>query len=301
MVPTKSGVTPTTDDSVLTIGQALRQSFTLQDQSDSPRLDVELLLCHVLDVSRTYLMTWPERSLTADQSQQFQALLDKRRQGHPIAHLLGYRDFWSLRLAVSPSTLIPRPDTERLVELALECLPKAESTAVLDLGTGTGAIALAIASERPLASAVGVDCVPDAVKLAEYNRQQLGLQNVVIQQGEWFSSLSQDARFNVIVSNPPYIEPDDPHLSQGDVRFEPLSALVPISTPESEQDGLEDIRQIAQASSRFIHPKGWLLVEHGFNQGQAVRDIFATFGWDNVRTETDLSGHERVTLGQWPH
>lgn len=277
----------------LTIGMAIRQSAALQDHSDSPRLDVELLLSHVLNVSRTYLMTWPERVLTNEQAQQFQVLFSQRLQGQPIAHLLGYRDFWSLRLAVSPSTLIPRPDTERLVELALERLPADKTQDVLDLGTGTGAIALAIASERPLVNMVGVDCVSEAVALAERNRQQLRISNACIQQSQWFEALSSEDSFDLIVSNPPYIEPNDPHLSQGDVRFEPLSALV------AERNGLKDIQHIASTAPCFIRPNGWLLLEHGFEQGASVRSILSEQGWRNIVTEVDLAGHDRVTLGQW--
>lgn len=206
-------------------------------QSDSARFDAELLLCHVLDKPRSYLFTWPERELTEAQQSAFAALLARREAGEPVAYLIGQREFWGLPLEVSAATLIPRPDTETLVECALELLPEGPYR-VADLGTGTGAIALALASERPAWQLVATDRVDAAAALARRNRDRLGLANVEILTGSWCEPLS--GHFEMILSNPPYIDPQDPHLSQGDVRFEPRSALV------AAESGLADIRLIAE-------------------------------------------------------
>lgn len=209
--------------------------------SDSARLDAELLLCHVLARPRSYLFTWPERTLTDAQLEAFETLLARRERGEPVAHLTGRREFWKLELEVSADTLIPRPDTETLVEAALELLPE-EPRRVADLGTGTGAIALALASERPAWQLVATEKVAAAAALARRNRDRLGLANVEILQGSWCEPLA--GHFDMIVSNPPYIDPQDPHLTQGDVRFEPRSALV------AEDAGLADIRLIAEQGPR---------------------------------------------------
>lgn len=278
----------------ITIEQVLREgSARLKDSgSDLPLLDCSLLLCHVLDCQRTYLLTWPEKLLTAEQAAQYSALLARREAGEPIAYILGQREFWSLPLKVSPSTLIPRPDTERLVEVALD---KANGTDgdLLDLGTGTGAIALALASEFPKRHVVGVDYQQDAVRLALENAQQLNITNVEFRQSDWFKNLNKGTKFAVIVSNPPYIDEDDPHLAQGDVRFEPLTALV------APENGLADIQHIIKHAPAFLVQNGWLMFEHGFEQGQAVRDALNASGFMNVETQLDYAGLERVTLGQY--
>ncbi|WP_330960827.1 peptide chain release factor N(5)-glutamine methyltransferase [Photobacterium sp. 53610] len=275
------------------IDSALKQAVAQLSASgsDSPQIDAAVLLCHVLGKPRSYLLTWPEKELSDAESDAFSALLARRQTGEPVAYIVGEREFWSLPFKVAPHTLIPRPDTERLVEVALEKIPA--GSAVLDLGTGTGAIALSLASERPDCRFTGIDVRPDAAVLAEENRQRLQISNARILCGSWFSPLSEDERFAVIVSNPPYIDEADPHLSQGDVRFEPRTALV------AEEAGLADIRHICKQSRRFLTPGGWLLLEHGYQQGEAVRNIFEQLGYQEVMTVQDYAGLDRVSLGCW--
>src|SRR5690606_24182778 len=269
---------------------------TLLDTADlpdspTPRLDAELLLAAALNKPRSYLRTWPEREPDADQLALFQASLQRRRQGEPVAYILGHQGFWSLDLEVAPHTLIPRPDTELLVETALDLLP-ATPLEVLDLGTGTGAIALALASERPAWQVTGVDRVEEAVALAERNRQRLALGNAGFLLSHWFSALA-GRRYGLILSNPPYIRADDRHLAQGDVRFEPSSALV------SGSDGLDDIRAIIQAAPEHLLPGGWLLLEHGFDQAGDVRRLLGDAGFAEVHSRRDLAGLERISLGRF--
>jgi len=258
-------------------------------ESDSPRLDLEVLLCHLLGKSRAWLYTWPEHELEPEQQAAFDRLFERRIAGEPVAHLTGNREFWSLPLKVNRSTLIPRPDTEVLVEAVLELRPQ-ESLRALDLGTGTGAIALALATEKPHWQLLAVDKMPAAVALAEENRQQLGLANVQVRQSDWFDGVPPQ-HFDVIVSNPPYIDAQDPHLREGDVRFEPRSALV------ADEQGLADIRQIAAQARSYLAADGLLLVEHGWQQAKAVRKIFAEAGYRDVATRLDYAGRERLTLG----
>ncbi|WP_417311385.1 peptide chain release factor N(5)-glutamine methyltransferase [Ectopseudomonas khazarica] len=272
--------------------ESLLNTAELPD-SPTPRLDAELLLAAALGKPRSYLRTWPERELDAEQLGLFRSHLQRRRQGEPVAYILGHQGFWSLDLEVAPHTLIPRPDTELLVESALALLP-ATPLAALDLGTGTGAIALALASERPGWQVTGVDRVEDAVALAERNRQRLQLDNVRFLHSHWFSALAGQ-RFGLILSNPPYIRADDRHLDQGDVRFEPSSALV------AGADGLDDIRAIIQAAPQYLLAGGWLLLEHGFDQAEAVRELLATAGFSEAHSRRDLGGHERISLGRFDH
>ena len=251
-----------------------------------------MLLCHLLEVDRAWLRTWPDATVEPEQLQRFEALLQARLQGSPIAYLTGSRGFWSLDLNVSPDTLIPRPETELIVEIALTlALPMRSS--VLDLGTGTGAIALALASERQDWQLTAIDSQSGAVALAKQNCQRQGLSNVQIFQSDWFSGIASDSTdFDLIVSNPPYIERDDPHLEQGDVRFEPSSALV------SGADGLDDLRKIVSQSPDYLADGGWLLVEHGCEQGNAVRELFISAGFSEVVTQRDYNNLDRVTLGR---
>lgn len=281
--------------SQLSVADCLRRAPELAAVSESARLDLELLLCQALERDRTWLYTWPEKLLSEPQQLEFQRLLARRLAGEPLAHITGRRDFWSLSLQVDASTLIPRPDTESLVEATLECFsddPADHSRALLDLGTGTGAVALALASEQPHWHLMGLDLSPAAVELAERNRVELGIANVKFLRSDWFSVLSPSDRFDVIVSNPPYIAPEDPHLSQGDLRFEPHSALV------AKNDGLADLAWIVESAPAFLKVDGWLLLEHGWEQGPEVRRLLTQAGFVSVETLCDLGGRERISRGQ---
>lgn len=271
--------------------ESLLNDSNLPD-SPSARLDAELLLAHVLGKSRSYLHTWPEKELDAEQCQAFAECLERRRRGEPVAYILGRQGFWSLDLEVAPHTLIPRPDTELLVETALQLIPTTAAQ-VLDLGTGTGAIALALACERPAWQVTGVDRVAEAVALANRNAQQLRLVNVRFHESHWFSTVGNQ-RYRLIVSNPPYIPAGDPHLEQGDVRFEPGSALI------AGVDGLDDIRQIIAQAPEYLQDDGWLLLEHGYDQAAAVRELLVAGGFADVESRRDFGGHERISLGRRP-
>lgn len=281
-----------------TIEQALnwaRTRFTENQISDdgiydSAAIDSKALLCGCLGCEQVYLHTWPDKHLTIKQLDTFQDMVEKRVLGHPVAYIIGFRDFWSLRLAVSEATLIPRPETELLVELALD-LSLPNTSRVLDLGTGTGAIALALASENKQWSVVGLDKNLDAVKLATQNATNNQLSDVEFIQSDWFSSIEKQ-QFELIISNPPYIEINDHHLTQGDVRFEPVTALT------SGKDGLDDIRFIISNSVSFLTSGGWLLLEHGNQQGEAIIDLFRANGFTQIRTECDLNNQPRVTMAQ---
>lgn len=260
--------------------------------SDSAKRDAEILLGFVTGRARTYLLAFGETLLTAEQAEQLAVLLARRERGEPVAYLVGEREFWSLPLSVSPATLIPRPDTECLVELALERLP-AMPCAILDLGTGTGAIALALASERSDCQVTGIDLQPAAVALAQHNAQKLAINNARFLQGDWFTPVAGQ-QFALIASNPPYIDEADPHLEQGDVRFEPGSALV------AAQQGLADLAAIVEQAAGYLQPQGWLLLEHGWQQGENVRMLLNAAGFIAVATHRDYGGNDRVTLGQKP-
>ena len=257
---------------------------------DSPKLDSELLLSHVTGWSRTSFRAWPERRLTPEDIAAFQKLVNQRVAGAPIAHLLGKQEFWSLPLLVDASTLIPRPDTECLVEAAL-ALPLPEDARVLDLGTGTGAIALALASERPGWSVTATDAHESALELAASNAAALGLK-VHLLHSDWFGQLKPE-KYHLIVSNPPYVARADVHLQQGDVRYEPQRALV------SGQDGLDDIRHIVTAAPGWLCPQGLLMLEHGYDQGEQVREVFRCAGFAKVETRRDYGQRERFTMGCW--
>ncbi|WP_312074412.1 peptide chain release factor N(5)-glutamine methyltransferase [Atlantibacter sp.] len=268
----------------------LRHAVAQLVNSESPRRDAEILLGFVTGKTRTFIMAFGETPLTGAQQVELDALLARRVTGEPVAYLIGEREFWSLPLMVSPATLIPRPDTECVVEQALARLP-ATPCRILDLGTGTGAIALALASERPDCEVVAVDKVPQAVELARRNARRLDMTRVAIYQSDWFSALPGQ-RFTLIVSNPPYIDTEDEHLSLGDVRFEPRSALV------APDKGLADIDYLIREARAHLEPGGWLVLEHGWQQGEAVRALFNKAGFKAVKTGLDYGGNERLTMGQ---
>ena len=247
------------------------------------------MLAHALERARAWLFAWPEHVPTDAQRELFERLVEARAGGMPVAYLLGRRAFWSLDLAVTPAVLIPRPETELLVELALERLPQGIACAVADLGPGSGAIALALAHERPLARVHATDASADAIAVARSNVRRLGLANIEFAHGDWYVALG-DARFDLLVSNPPYIAADDPHLSRGDLRHEPMSALA------SGADGLDAIRTLAAGAPSHLSPGGWLLIEHGWDQAAQVRDLLARAGLRGGRSARDVGGHERVTF-----
>lgn len=262
-----------------------------QFNSDSAFLDAQLLLCHVLDQSRAWLYARPDMILTGQQLASFNQLCNRRAEGEPIAYLTGKRQFWDRDLQVGRGVLIPRPETELLVELALS-LAKNNSGLVADLGTGSGAIALALAGERPDWTVIATELSPDAFAIASANVNRSGLGNVRLLQGSWCDPLPDD-EFLMIVSNPPYIAGDDPHLTLGDLRFEPRAALV------AADDGLADIKAIAQSARSKLAPGGILLLEHGWQQGPAARAILQQQGYATIATHQDPGGRERVTLGYW--
>jgi release factor glutamine methyltransferase len=258
---------------------------------EDARSEAECLLAHVLDRPRAWLYAWPEHQPTPAQRAAFERLLAARVDGAPIAYLFGRRAFWTFDLEVTPAVLIPRPETELLVELALARLPAGKPLAVADLGTGSGAIALAIARERPASRVLATDVDVEPLAVACANARRLGLGNVAFAQGNWCAALG-DARFDLIASNPPYVEDGDPHLAQGDLRHEPLRALA------SGADGLDAIRDIIAAAPRHLLPAGWLLLEHGHDQASRVRGLLAAHGFVEIASAVDLAGHERVSYGR---
>lgn len=275
-----------------TVKGLLQEAAEKITDSDTARLDAEVLLSHVLDRNRAWLYTWPDKVLASGLADQFRALLERRSAGEPVAHLTGVREFWGLELACNNSTLIPRPETELLVEQALQLLLP-DRAQVLDLGTGTGAIALALAHERPKWHLRGTDNSAGAIALARANAKKHGIRNVKWFKGDWFQPLDADVRFDLILSNPPYIAEGDALLEQGDVRFEPRSALV------SGEDGLDAIRRLVASAGYWLNPKGWILLEHGYNQASDVRQILAAQGFNSIASFEDLAGHKRATLGRW--
>lgn len=273
-----------------TISQCLVSAVEqLLGVSDSARIDAEVILAHVLEKDRTYLFTWPEKTLEVEQYLQWQSYLSRRVCGEPIAYILGEKEFWSLSFYTDKSTLIPRPDTEVLVEKALSVLDN-KPAKVLDLGTGTGAIALAIAKERPDCKIDAVDSSCDALALANRNRVRHQMENVEVFCSDWFSHVS--GRYDLILSNPPYVDPGDHHLNEGDVRFEPHSALV------ANESGLADLRHIIFASGNYLNENASLLVEHGWAQKEAVQRLFNEARFRSFTTIKDYSGNDRVTIGR---
>lgn len=287
---------------LLTIADILQYGTTRLSNSDSAKLDCEILLLKILNdnsnkqsekhFTKTWLLTWPEKILSSEQIQQFEHYLNIRSQGMPIAYITGTKDFWSFTLEVTPDTLIPRPETELLVECALEKIALSGKQTILDLGTGSGAIALAIAAERSNTKVLATDVSLQALKVAQLNAAQLKLSNIAFCRSHWFKKIPQQ-QFNIIVSNPPYIAENDPHLEENVKKFEPLTALL------SKKKGLADIREIIEHSQYYLKPGGWLLFEHGYQQADAVQTLFQQFKFSKISTLNDLNHQPRVTLAQW--
>lgn len=263
----------------------------LGGRSDNPRLDAEILLAHVIGKSRSHLHTWPEQVLPEPLHRRFLELIARRLDGEPIAYLTGQREFWSLPLVVNRHTLIPRSETECLVELALDRIPVDRAVRIADIGTGSGAIALAVATERPLCRLIATDISSQALEVAKHNAVRLNLGNVEFRAGNGLEPLRGE-RLDVICSNPPYIAEGDPRLLQGDLPAEPRTALV------AGRTGLELIETLARGARTLLREDGWLLLEHGYDQGGAVTDLLASLGYRAVTTYRDQAGHLRVSVAQ---
>lgn len=277
----------------LELGAALAWARSrLENHSVSAALDAQVLLADLLEVDRGYLLAWPERVLAATDRARFAARVARRAAGAPVAQLTGWREFWSLRLRVGRATLIPRPETEMLVEAALEAVPAGGSGRVLDLGTGSGAVALAIAGERPDALVDAVEREPAALAQAQANGRGLGLANLRWLPGDWYAPVA-GRRYEVVVSNPPYVDPGEAELLEPGLAWEPAPALYAQGHP------LAALQQVVAGAPRHLLPGGRLAVEHGFRQGGAVRELFRAAGLQQVETRRDLQGHERVTVGLW--
>lgn len=260
--------------------------------SDEALCDTQVLLCHVLKKDRAWLFAWSDREIDAHDEIRYHELIGRRAEGIPVAHLTGKRGFWSLQLAVDEHTLIPRPETEHLVEKALQLGDAGLQLKVLDLGTGSGAIALAIASERPRWQVTAVERSEQALQVAENNAKALALRNLRLLRGDWFHPVQ--GRYHLVVSNPPYVAENDPHLSRGDLRFEPAQALA------SGPDGLDDIRHIVKTAPHYLEAGGWLLFEHGYDQAAACREMLQESGFSSIFCARDLAGHERLSGGKIP-
>ncbi|MFQ5935063.1 MAG: peptide chain release factor N(5)-glutamine methyltransferase [Acidiferrobacterales bacterium] len=273
----------------VTVADALRRATAaLHSGSESPRIDAELLLMQVAGLTRAQVISQAHSALSHRQRQRFRELLQRRRHGEPIAYLTGTQEFWSMMLRVSPATLIPRPETELLVEQALARIPQDAAWTVGDIGTGCGAIALALAKERPRCRMIATDCSKQALAVARQNAKEHGLTNIELRLGRWLEPFAGTAA-HVLVSNPPYVPCGDPHLSTGDVRFEPTQALV------AGVDGLVAIRQIARYAKCHLRAQGWLLLEHAYNQAQAVGLILRQHGYRDIRVAHDVAGQDRVS------
>ncbi|MDO9047484.1 MAG: peptide chain release factor N(5)-glutamine methyltransferase [Methylobacter sp.] len=265
---------------------------TLTLVSDSALLDAEVLLCLALNQPRSHLRAWPDKPLQPGHLAAFRALLEQRQKGIPIAYITGNREFWSRDFQVTPDVLIPRPDTELLIELSLKLIPADEPIKIIDLGTGSGIIAITLAAECPHTHISATDFSLAALRIAQLNADKHHVSNIQFYHSDWFADVP-DTKFNLIISNPPYIAEDDSHLQRGDVRFEPQTALC------AAEQGLGDIKIIAGAARNYLEPRGHLLIEHGYNQRQQVQTLFKDLHYDNVQTYTDLSEQPRVTYGQF--
>jgi release factor glutamine methyltransferase len=270
-----------------TLTSATQQLDTI---SDTALLDAEVLLCHILKKNRSHLRAWPEKALSLEEHNKFQQLLDQRIRGEPIAYISGKKEFWSREFKVSPNVLIPRPDTELLIELSLNIIKNKVNPRLIDLGTGSGNIAITLAAERPDSDIIATDVSNQALKIAKYNAKAHQIKNIHFIQSDWFDNILQN-EFDLVISNPPYIASNDPHLSQGDVRFEPDCALV------ADDKGLKDIRMICNHARDYLKSKGRLLIEHGYDQQAAVQTIFDEYQFYDITTHNDLSGNPRVTTG----
>lgn len=276
----------------VTIGSALENAVRQLDTvSDTPALDANLLLAFVLDKPRSYLFAHPEADISRSAAAQFHALIERRRAGEPVAYLLGEQGFWSLELAVSDAVLVPRPETELLVETALKRLPRSQSDRVADLGTGSGAIALALATERPDCRVIATDVSREALSVARANARRLQLSQIEFREGDWLAPVAGQT-FDLIAANPPYVAAEDPHLA--DLAFEPRAALV------ADDCGRGCLRHLVEHGLAHLIPGGWLLLEHGMDQDAFVRGLMERTGYVAVATEPDLAGHPRVTLGRKP-
>jgi release factor glutamine methyltransferase len=274
------------------VAEALAGAAATLDGPDA-RADAEILLAHVLSRPRSWLYAHADEAVPAEAASQYASLLRRRAAGEPAAYLTGRREFWSLELEVSPATLVPRPETELLVELALARLPAETSPRVIDLGTGSGAIALAIACERPRAHVTAVDASAPALAIAQRNATRLGLERVRFLRSDWFSAV-RDERFEMVLANPPYLANEDPHLLEDSLPFEPAMALT------SGSDGLDALRAICAGAPAQLQPRGWLLLEHGLAQGESARALLELAGFTQAQTWRDLEGRERVSGGMLP-
>ncbi len=276
--------------------KALHQNAieALRQHSESARLDAELLIAHVLNIPRTRFITEPDQTIEPVQLEKIEHLITRRQTGYPVAYLVGKKYFWDLELIVTEDTLIPRPETELLVETALNLFATTQNLNVADLGTGSGAIAIALAKACPHWHIIATDIHAATLEVAQQNVDAYEQLNIQLLQSHWFEKIDHNTKFDLIVSNPPYIAQGDPHLKRGAVQFEPQRAL------SSGQDGLDDIRHIIKYASPYLNQHGWLMLEHGYDQAEQVKMIFESAGYQNIHQRFDLADHIRITYAQPP-